>query len=103
MTGRSMLPLIDGETDRIYGEDEALGWEIFGHRAIRKGDWKILWAEGANGSDTWQLYNLAEDPREVVDLSAEYPEKLAELVMHWEEYSANNQVILPIGDIGNPN
>ena len=103
MTGRSMLPLIDGETDRIYATDEALGWEIYGHRAIRKGDWKILWADGKNGSDTWQLYNLAEDPREVVDLSDEYPEKLAELIVHWEEYAANNQVILPIGDIGNPN
>lgn len=103
MTGRSMLPLIEGEADQIYADDEALGWEIFGHRAVRKGDWKILWADGANGSDTWQLYNLAEDPREIDDLSEEYPEKLAELVAHWEEYAANNQVILPIGDIGNPN
>lgn len=103
MTGRSMVPLMEGEVDQIYGDDEALGWEIFGHRAIRKGDWKILWADGANGSDTWQLYNLTEDPREIDDLSAEYPEKLAELIAHWDDYAANNQVVLPIGDIGNPN
>lgn len=103
MTGRSMKPLIDQTSERIYGEDEALGWEIFGHRAVRKGDWKILWADGKNGSDTWQLYNLADDPREVVDLSSEYPEKLAEMVAHWDEYAANNNVILPIGDIGTPN
>ena len=103
MTGRSMKPLIEQTEERIYGEDEALGWEIFGHRAIRKGDWKILWADGKNGSDTWQLYNLAEDPREVVDLSDEYPDKLAEMIAHWDEYAANNNVILPIGDIGTPN
>lgn len=103
MTGRSMFPLIQGESDQIYADDEPLGWEIFGHRALRKGDWKALWADGANGSDTWQLYNLTEDPREINDLSAEFPEKLAELVADWEEYAENNQVVLPIGDMGNPN
>ena len=103
MTGRSMRPLLEGEDEAIYGSDEALGWELFGHRAIRLGDWKILWSDGKNGSDTWQLFNIAEDPREVVDLAAEYPDKLRELLVLWEEYAANNNVVLPIGDMGNPN
>ena len=103
MTGRSIRPLLAGERDTIYTADEALGWELFGHRAIRRGDWKILWADGRNGSDTWQLFNIADDPREVVDLADRYPEKLQELLALWEEYVANNNVILPIGDIGDPN
>lgn len=101
--GRSLVPLLEGHADAVYGPDDALGWELFGHRALRKGDWKVLWADGKNGSDTWQLFNLAEDPREVVDLASEYPEKLRELVALWEDYAAENNVILPIGDIGNPN
>ena len=103
MTGRSLLPLLTGRAEAAYGQDEALGWELFGHRAIRLGDWKLLWADGKNGSDTWQLYDIAGDPREVVDLAAEEPERLQEMIALWEEYAAANNVILPIGDIGSPN
>ena len=103
MTGRSLLPLLTGRVDSIYGPDEALGWELFGHRALRRGDWKLLWADGKNGSDTWQLYDIASDPREVVDLAASEPERLEAMIALWETYAASNNVILPIGDIGSPN
>ena len=103
MTGRSLMPLLTGQTGSVYDEFDALGWELFGHRAVRKGDWKLLWADGKNGSDTWQLYNIAEDPREVVDVAGSEPRKLEEMIALWEGYSENNNVILPIGDIGNPN
>ena len=103
MTGRSLLPMLTGQKEKIYGSEEALGWELFGHRAIRKGDWKLLWADGKNGSNTWQLYNIAEDPREIVDMAPSQPERLQNMIALWEEYSRNNNVILPIGDIGNPN
>jgi arylsulfatase len=103
MTGRSLLPLLTGRVDRVYGRDEVLGWELFGHRALRQGDWKLLWADGKNGSDTWQLYDIASDPREVVDLAASEPGKLQVMIALWEEYAAGNNVILPIGDIGSPN
>ena len=103
MTGRSLMPLLTGQTGSVYGDGDALGWELFGHRAVRKGDWKLLWADGKNGSDTWQLYNIAEDPREVVDVAGSERQKLEEMIALWEDYSENNNVILPIGDIGNPN
>jgi len=102
ISGRSLVPLLEGDVDEIYGPDDALGWELFGHRALRKGDWKVLWADGKNGSDSWQLFNLAEDPREVNDLALDEPERLRELVGLWEDYAARNNVILPVGDIGNP-
>jgi arylsulfatase A-like enzyme len=101
--GRSLLPLLRGEIDALYEPEHVFGWELFGHRAVRQGDWKALWADGKNGSDTWQLFNLAEDPREVVDLAAREPEKLQHMIGLWEEYARDNNVILPIGDIGNPN
>ncbi len=103
MTGRSLLPMLTGREKSVYGPEETLGWELFGHRAIRKGDWKLLWADGKNGSNTWQLYNIEEDPREIVDMAILQPERLQNMITLWEEYSRNNNVILPIGNIGNPN
>lgn len=103
MTGRSLMPLLTGRVKFVYANDEALGWELFGHRALRQGDWKLLWADGKNGSDTWQLYDIGSDPREVVDLAVSEPKRLQEMIVLWEEYAAANNVILPIGDIGSPN
>ena len=103
ISGRSFVPVIAGRTESVYPDDHVFGWELFGHRAVRQGDWKALWSDGKNGSDDWQLFNLAEDPREVDDLASRFPERLADLVERWEAYAEENNVILPIGDIGNPN
>jgi arylsulfatase len=103
INGRSLLPVLKGSTDRIHEPDHVFGWELFGHRAVRQGDWKALWSDGKNGSDDWQLFNLAQDPREVEDLAGREPAKLAALIALWGDYAAANNVILPIGDIGNPN
>ena len=44
---------------------------------FRMGDWKVV---QVNASDNWELYNLREDPTEMVDLSAKYPERVKEMV-----------------------
>ena len=104
MKGHSMLPLLQGKTDAVHADDHVIGWELFSKRAVRKGDWKILYepfhevleprAPGIK-SDTWQLYNLADDPAESKDLSEENPEKLAEMIVHWNEYVADTGLVLP--------
>ena len=104
MQGRSLLPLLRGDVDSIHGPDYWIGWELFSKRAVRRGDWKLLYEpyhevleprpDGIK-TDTWQLYNLAEDPRELNDLSAQYPDKLAEMKGLWEQYARDNNVILP--------
>jgi len=104
MEGRSMLSLFKGETDIVRKPNDYMGWELWGRRAIRQGDWKIIYLpEVAPGkskvpginTNTWQLYNLAEDPTEIRDLSAEEPEKLADLVALWGEYESRNGVLGP--------
>jgi hypothetical protein len=50
--------------------------------------------EPPEGSGTWQLYNLSNDPGEISDLSGEYPSKLAELVNLWDEYAGETGVRL---------
>ncbi len=103
--GESLVPLVFDGAESVRADDFTFGWEVFGHRAIRKGDWKLLWLSAtpaeraqplAEGADRWGLYNVAVDPGEVNDLSAEKPELVAELLEAWEAYISDNGVVLPV-------
>ena len=67
------------------------------------GGLKLLWlsssstygVEPKETADHWGLYNLANDPGEVNDLSASEPERVETLLQLWEEYVAENGIILP--------
>ncbi len=100
LEGRSMLRFVKGETAAVHGDDFTMGWELFGRRALRKGDWKIVWLFEPYGPARWELFDLASDPAEARDLAAAQPEKLAELLRLWDEYAAKNGVILPTRDMG---
>jgi arylsulfatase A-like enzyme len=74
--GKSMWPLLAGREKATRTDSDWLGWELFGNRAIRQGDWKLLYLlKGAGGTGDWQLFNLKDDPAELHDLSAKYPDK----------------------------
>jgi arylsulfatase len=68
---------------------------MFGNRAIRQGDWKLLYLlKEAGGPGDWQLFNLREDPAELHDLSSQHPEKRQALLKLWDEYVTTNGVVL---------
>lgn len=71
------------------------GWELMGKRGYRLGDWKVVHLPVPYGNGAWQLYNLAQDPRELQDLSLAQPQKLLDLIGAWERYADANNVILP--------
>ena len=78
-------------------------WQINWRKAVRQGDWKIvsqadeLFVRHDPRTDaySWKLFNLAEDPAESNDLSAEHPDVLAGLLGHWEAYAAENDIVVP--------
>ncbi|MBX2849581.1 MAG: arylsulfatase [Acidiferrobacterales bacterium] len=101
MTGLSLMPIVKG-ANSINADERVLGWELFGQRVVRKGDWKLLWLSSKprwlvqpSGADEWGLYNLAQDPAEANNLVEQEPEKFAELLSLWEQYSEEQNVILP--------
>ena len=94
MRGRSLVPYMDKRTDAIHGGDTGTGWELFGRRAIRQGDWKALYLPAPYGPGKWQLYDLSGDPGETEDMAETHPEKLAELLALWDTYVEENGVIL---------
>lgn len=100
MRGESMLPMFNGERNAVHDDDYVMGWELFGRRAIRYGGWKLRWIESPNGSGEWELFNLADDPTEQRNITAEEPAQLAELISHWETYQQETGLILPEGRIG---
>lgn len=95
MQGKSMWPLLAGRQGAIRANVDWLGWELFGNRAIRQGDWKLLYLlKGAGGTGDWQLFNLQGDPGELNDLSATHSEKRAAMLELWAEYVKTNGVII---------
>ena len=92
--GKSWVGMLEGTTQSPRTSDDWLGWELFGNRAIRQGDWKITWLYEPFGTEDWQLFNLAEDPGEQHDLSDKFPKKRKTLIALWDEYAKTNGVII---------
>ena len=68
--GLSFKPVLHGKTDTVrevlYGA--YTGGEKPGIRCVRKGDWKLLRYESEkDGSKTTQLFNLADNPQELLE------------------------------------
>jgi arylsulfatase len=82
--GVSFLAVLHGakSVDRPY-----LGWEYGSVKALRQGDWKLVTEKGKSKELPPELYNLADDPTELNDLSAHYPEKVKELATLWEQWN----------------
>lgn len=94
MRGRSLVGYLSGAVDSVHDAETGTGWELFGRRAIRQGDWKALHLPAPYGPGAWQLYDLSADPGEIHDLAAAHPDKLAELVELWDRYVEDNGVIV---------
>lgn len=95
MDGRSIRPLLEGKIERIYDYDNSIAFELFGtgNSALFLGDWKILKLSAPFGNGHWQLFNLHQDPRELNDLSAQEPKRLAAMLFLYELYEQEKRVI----------
>ncbi|RSM09293.1 hypothetical protein CEP52_004158 [Fusarium oligoseptatum] len=94
--GKSWVPhLASKKADdvSIHGENtHTHGWELFGHRAIRQGNWKAVWDPKLE-NERWQLFNLEKDPSEQSDVADTNSEVLDKLVLFWDQYVAETGMI----------
>ena len=93
MQGQSLLDFFSDEAKTPYDGAAQVGYELFGLKAFIDGNWKILWMPPPFASGEWELYNLAEDPAEINDLSSKYPERVGEMVKKWGQYKEDNTVL----------
>ncbi len=95
LRGSSLLPLLSGRWRARNGPNEWLGMAFSGDRAVRRGDWKLVWMPPPFGAGKWRLYRLDRDPAELYDRAEEEEEKMAEGLELWEKYARANGVVLP--------
>ncbi len=95
MRGRSMVGLLHGAMEAIYGAEEFVGGEMGGGKWMRQGDFKAVMIPEPYGTGNWQLFNVAEDPGEAKDLSKVKPDKLKTLMAAWDQYANEVGVVLP--------
>jgi arylsulfatase A-like enzyme len=81
--GLDGIPLTDvlQGVERI--REEPIVWEHEGWRAIRDGHLKAV----ARWRGDWELYDLADDPTEQLDLAAHRPNDVARLASQWQAWS----------------
>jgi arylsulfatase len=73
-------------------------YELRGNRAIWHDNWKAVTVRAASGNfddDRWELYDLANDPAEAIDVAAKHPDRLRAMQALWWEEAAR-QGVLPL-------
>jgi len=93
MAGKSWVSMMAGQSESPRGLQDWLGFEFLGMRALRQDDWKLLWLHEPWGIGDWQLFNLAQDPGEMRDLSDQNPAKKQELLRAWNAYVQQFNII----------
>jgi len=84
--GENPYKLIPGEKRSLTKE---VGLEVLNEkklRAVIDADWKLMYTPAYQEAEHFELYNLREDPDELVDFSARYPREFArlkELLLSW--------------------
>ncbi len=92
LTGRDLTPVIIGDEERVYGDEDTVGYELTGHAALFQGDYKIVRNLGPLGDGQWRLYNIVDDPGETKDLKGESPVMFQSMLTAYERFAALNKV-----------
>jgi arylsulfatase/uncharacterized sulfatase len=88
LDGRSLVPLLRGEADSVYGPDEAVGLEVAGNAALYRGQYKLVRNLPPWGGGRWRLFDLDADPGETRDLAQARPALRDELAAAYDHYAA---------------
>ena len=88
-----MVPLLQGQAERIYGDDDAIGYELNGHRALFLGDHKIVYNRPPIGDGVW--HSITSPPILAKSGSQELqPQRFARMQALYEQFV--EQQALPV-------
>ena len=76
MTARALQT---SSTDRTPRRTHSIPFRFQGNAALIDGAWKLFLSTRQRTGGQWQLFDLESDPGETQDLSAELPERFAQM------------------------
>ena len=85
LEGTSLWPVLNGKE---RGQPN-LAWYLYGNRAIRQGQWKLVWGVTRG---QWELYDLGADRTETRDLAARHPVRVRHLSEAWSQWAKRSEV-----------
>ncbi len=85
-SGKSLVPLLTKDDSPLH--QGSVFWEHEGNRALREGDWKLVWSSAG----PWELYNMASDRTEMNNLAAQRPQLAADMQRRWEGWARRTGV-----------
>jgi len=98
MTGKDLTPVVTGERQRIYSEEDSVGYELTGHGVLFQGDYKLVKNLAPLGDGQWRLFDIVNDPGEAKDLRQELPERFERMLRAYQAFTLDNRVqALPAG------
>jgi arylsulfatase A-like enzyme len=93
MTGRSLLPVLQGTAAYARAPQEPVGYELSGNMAIFRGDLKLTKNMAPIGDGQWHLFNVVTDPGETVDLQKQLPDVFLSMRADYDHYAQANGVL----------
>ncbi len=93
ITGRDLTPLLSESVERIYGPDDAVGYELTDHGVLFQGDYKLVANQPPVGDGQWRLFNIVTDPGETQDIAASESLRFQRMLSLYEQYRVENKVV----------
>jgi arylsulfatase A-like enzyme len=87
LEGKSLIPVFQGKMRQGH---ETLWWEFTGNRAVREGDWKLVWDKKLR---EWELYHLLHDRTEMTNLAQQYPDRVRAMAFSWNNWAIRTGAI----------
>ncbi len=93
LAGRSLLPVLTGQSAQLRGPDNSIGYELSGNAALFKGHLKLVRNMLPVGDGNWHLYDLSADPGETRDLREQLPEQYRAMMAEYATYARDHGVL----------
>lgn len=94
MTGASLLPALAQPSSSPLLARRIVAGELFAGRYVRDAQWKLVSIREPFSDNRWQLYDMANDRGETIDLAAQRPEVVKQLAGEWDAYARRVGVVM---------